>query len=71
MSHQDYWNIKLIFIFQDAINLYNTLSPEARYGIREINDGDFNHLDFIYGRHAKQYVYDRIINLFDTFPNKT
>ncbi|KAK9737382.1 alpha/beta-hydrolase lipase region [Popillia japonica] len=56
---------------KDAINLYNTLSPEARYGIREINDGDFNHLDFIYGRHAKQYVYDRIINLFDTFPNKT
>ncbi|KAI4458907.1 lysosomal acid lipase-related [Holotrichia oblita] len=55
----------------DAINLYNTLSPEARYGIREINDGDFNHLDFVYGRHAKQFVYDRIINLFDTFPNKT
>ncbi|XP_022901511.1 lysosomal acid lipase/cholesteryl ester hydrolase-like isoform X2 [Onthophagus taurus] len=54
---------------KDSLNFYNNLSPIARYGIREINDGDFNHLDFVYGRRVKEYAYDRIIQLFQTFPN--
>lgn len=56
-----------MFFLQDALNLYRSLSDEARYGIYAVNKIQFNHIDFVFGREAKTLVYDHVLQLIKNF----
>ncbi|KAF2882050.1 hypothetical protein ILUMI_24122 [Ignelater luminosus] len=47
----------------DSLRLYDSLSSNVRYGIHEISEPNFNHLDFMFGRNAKQLVNDVVLKL--------
>ncbi|XP_018561404.1 lipase member K-like [Anoplophora glabripennis] len=49
----------------DARNLWRNLPSESRYGMRKINIDTFNHIDFVFGRHARQLVYDPLVEVLD------
>ncbi|KAB0799463.1 hypothetical protein PPYR_07343 [Photinus pyralis] len=50
---------------KDAEILFGRLHPRAKiYGRYELSD--FNHNDFLYSKHAKSVVYDKILNLIDS-----
>ncbi|KAJ8978805.1 hypothetical protein NQ317_014275 [Molorchus minor] len=49
----------------DARNLWKHLSEEARYGIRKIDMDTFNHIDFVFGRHAREIVYDPLVEVLN------
>ncbi|XP_030745627.1 lipase member K-like [Sitophilus oryzae] len=49
----------------DARNLYRNLNEKARHGIRKIDLPEFNHIDFVMGRHARQVVYDPLVRVIN------
>ncbi|KAH1028818.1 hypothetical protein HUJ05_002147 [Dendroctonus ponderosae] len=49
----------------DAIHLYRNLNEKAQYGIRKIDLPFFNHIDFVMGRHARQIVYDPLMEVLN------
>nr|XP_015834988.1 PREDICTED: lipase 3-like [Tribolium castaneum] len=51
----------------DAVNLWNHLSEEARFGLKNVEV--FNHIDFVYGRHARSLVYDDLVQVLNKFVN--
>ncbi|XP_057662523.1 lipase member K-like [Diorhabda carinulata] len=51
----------------DALNLWRNLPEESRYGKLKIDRKAFNHIDMVYGRHARQWVYDPLIQILNKF----
>ncbi|XP_076274567.1 lipase member K-like isoform X1 [Rhynchophorus ferrugineus] len=49
----------------DARILYRNLHPRARHGIRKVDLPNFNHIDFVMGRHARKVVYDPLIQVIN------
>lgn len=52
-----------IFILQDALILYNALPEKAKYGRFEVRSNKFNHIDFVFGRYAKEEVYNHLLEV--------
>ncbi|CAG9853867.1 unnamed protein product [Phyllotreta striolata] len=49
----------------DALNLWRNLPKSSRYGMMKINRNTFNHIDMVFGRHARQWVYDPLIRVLN------
>ncbi|XP_044749809.1 uncharacterized protein LOC123310406 [Coccinella septempunctata] len=48
---------------KDALNLYSKLPKVARHGIRRISERNFNHIDFLFAKEAKNIVYDDLLDV--------
>ncbi|RZB40241.1 uncharacterized protein BDFB_003922, partial [Asbolus verrucosus] len=46
---------------EDTLNLWWHLPEHARYGLKKIDVPKFNHIDFVFGRHARTLVYDDLV----------
>ncbi|CAH1371140.1 hypothetical protein MTP99_012629 [Tenebrio molitor] len=53
----------------DALNLWHQLPEEVRLGMRRVDVPNFNHIDFVYGRHAREIVYDDLVQVLNKFVN--
>lgn len=51
------------FTLQDAVVLYKALPEKVRYGRFEVKSNQFNHIDFVFGRNAKEEVYDHLLEV--------
>ncbi|CAH1159898.1 unnamed protein product [Phaedon cochleariae] len=49
----------------DALNLWRNLPERSRHGMLKINRNVFNHIDMIYGRHAREWVYDPLVRVLN------
>ncbi|KAJ8915893.1 hypothetical protein NQ315_015506, partial [Exocentrus adspersus] len=49
----------------DALNLWRNLPTESRHGFRKIDMDTFNHIDFVFGRHAREIIYDPLVKVLD------
>ncbi|XP_060531539.1 uncharacterized protein LOC132705123 [Cylas formicarius] len=54
----------------DAINLWRHLPDQARLGIRKIDNKNFNHIDMIIGRHAREIAYEDLIRVVNNFAQR-
>lgn len=54
-----------MYKFQDAWNLYYKLPEHIRHGIYEVKTVHFNHIDFIFGKYAREFVYDYIVEILN------
>ncbi|KAF2898467.1 hypothetical protein ILUMI_07707 [Ignelater luminosus] len=51
---------------RDSLVLYRKLPKKAKvYGIHEITEPNFNHIDFLFGKNVKSLVYDNILALIE------
>ncbi|KAG5875195.1 hypothetical protein JTB14_029369 [Gonioctena quinquepunctata] len=49
----------------DALNLWRNLPEEARHGMMKVDRDTFNHIDMVLGRHARQWVYDPLVQVLN------
>lgn len=51
----------------DVKRLINELTGTTEFYVQTIDNGDFDHIDFVWGIHAAEIVYTEILNFFTNF----